>query len=183
MYMWSFACGDRVCVGRTWEEFDMLYKAIIRIFETTVKRFRVIVYIHNLQYEFQFIRKRLNWEKIFAVDNRKPLYALTQDGVEFRCSYLLSGCNLDTVAKNLQRHTIKKLVGNLDYSRIRHAGTPLTAEELAYSENDVLIVTAYIQEQIENCGNINRIPLTKTGFVRNYCRNYCFYGQPEKPRK
>lgn len=27
------------------------------------------------------------------------------------------------------------------------------------------------------------MPLTKTGYVREFCRNFCFYGKPERERK
>ena len=78
----------------------------------------------------------------------------------------------------------EKLVGNLDYSKIRHSKTPLTDEELAYCINDVKVVMSYIQEKIEMDGDITRIPLTNTGYVRNYCRKECFYeGIPEDDKE
>ena len=63
----------------------------------------------------------------------------------------------------------------MDYSLIRHSNTELTEKELGYCINDVLVVVAYIQETIEREGNITKIPLTKTGYVRNYTRNNCMY--------
>ena len=75
--------------------------------------------------------------------------------------------------KNLKRYKVKKMVGDLDYQQIRTSSTPLTKQELQYCINDVLIVVAYIQELIERYGSIAKLPLTKTGFVRNYCRECC----------
>ena len=174
MYCWSF-CIYGVCMfGRTWEQLIYLYKEIIRILDLNYNK-RLIIYIQNLGFEFQFLRCQIQFDKIFAIGNRVPVYAVTPYGVEFRCSYILSGYKLETIAKNLINYKLKKLIGNLDYSKIRHTNTPMNENEILYSLYDVKIVVAYIAEKIENGENINRIPLTKTGYVREYVRNKCFY--------
>ena len=175
MYCWQMAINGRVIFGRTWDEFIKVINRLKEFFNLYSGR-RLIMYVHNLAFEFQFIRKRLEWESVFSIETRKPLYALTTDGIEFRDSYLLSGYSLAKLGDNLQKYKVKKLVGNLDYSKVRHSKTPMTEKEIAYCENDVLVVSAYIQEEIERAGNITRLPLTKTGYVRNYCRSKCFYG-------
>lgn len=175
MYCWQMAINGRVIFGRTWAEFIKVINRLTEFFNLYSDR-RLIIYVHNLAFEFQFIRKRLEWESVFSIETRKPLYALTTGGIEFRDSYLLSGYSLAKLGDNLQKYKVKKLVGDLDYSKIRHSKTPMTEKEIAYCENDVLVVSAYIQEEIEKAGNITRLPLTKTGYVRNYCRSKCFYG-------
>lgn len=175
MYCWQMAINGRVIFGRTWDEFITVINRLKEFFNLYSGR-RLIMYVHNLAFEFQFIRKRLEWESVFSIETRKPLYALTTGGIEFRDSYLLSGYSLAKLGDNLQKYKVKKLVGDLDYSKIRHPKTPMTEKEIAYCENDVLVVSAYIQEEIEKAGNITRLPLTKTGYVRNYCRSKCFYG-------
>lgn len=175
MYCWQMAINGRVIFGRTWDEFIKVINRLKEFFNLYSGR-RLIMYVHNLAFEFQFIRKRLEWESVFSIETRKPLYALTTGGIEFRDSYLLSGYSLAKLGDNLQKYKVKKLVGNLDYSKIRHSKTLMTEKEIAYCENDVLVVSAYIQEEIEKAGNITRLPLTKTGYVRNYCRSKCFYG-------
>ena len=175
MYCWQMAINGRVIFGRTWDEFIKVLNRLTEFFNLYSGR-RLIMYVHNLAFEFQFIRKRLEWENVFSIETRKPLYALTTGGIEFRDSYLLSGYSLAKLGDNLQKYMVKKLVGDLDYSKVRHSKTPMTEKEIAYCENDVLVVSAYIQEEIEKAGNITRLPLTKTGYVRNYCRSKCFYG-------
>lgn len=175
MYCWQMAINGRVIFGRTWDEFIKVLNRLTEFFNLYSGR-RLIMYVHNLAFEFQFIRKRLEWESVFSIETRKPLYALTTGGIEFRDSYLLSGYSLAKLGDNLQKYKIKKLVGDLDYSKIRHSKTQMTEKEIAYCENDVLVVSAYIQEEIEKAGNITQLPLTKTGYVRNYCRSKCFYG-------
>lgn len=174
MYEWSFSLLGYVLTGRTWEEFMNLYKLLVKKLDLSIFQ-RLIIYVHNLNFEFQFIRNRFEWDGVFAMKERKPIKATTVDGIEFRCSYLLSGYSLEVVGKNLLKYKVRKLKGDLDYSLIRNYKTPLTEKELSYCVNDVLVVTAYIQELIEREGDITKIPLTKTGFVRRACRNSCLY--------
>ncbi len=174
MYEWSFCILGYVIIGRTWDEFKDMITTIIDKLNLSVNK-RLIIYVHNLGYEFQFIRKHFEWEKVFSLKERKPIQAVTLDGIEFRCSYLLSGYSLEKLAEHLQTFDIKKLKGDLDYNLVRTSKTPLTKEELQYCINDVVIVVCYIQELINRRGDISKIPLTKTGFVRNYCRENCLY--------
>lgn len=183
MYVWQMCLGDneKIIVGRTWEEFEHIIYLIRKEFHLKKDRI-LIIWVHNLAYEFQFIRKLFEWQKVFSLDTREPLYARTKFGIEFRCSYRLSGYSLQVLANNLLNHNYKKLVGNLDYKKIRHSGTPITDKEMAYNIADVQIVCAYIQERIEADGNITKLPLTKTGYVRNACKIAC-YGSDHKKDK
>lgn len=174
MYIWTFGINGVVTFGRSWAEFAAILEDVSETYELSKTR-RLVVYVHNFAFEFQFIRKWLEWEDVFSIDERKPLYALSKLGIEFRCSYLLSGYALASLGEQLRKYPVQKMVGDLDYSLPRHNETPLTPEELKYCENDVRVVMAYIQERIENDGNITRVPLTKTGYVRKYCRDACLY--------
>ena len=175
-YVWAFGLGDgeEIYYGRTWEEFQELIELLVNHFQLFDER-RLIIYVHNLGYEFQFMRKYFEWKNVFSVDERKPIKALTVDGIEFKDSYILSGYSLEHTARNLVNHNVKKLVGDLDYSLTRHSGTEITEQEFGYIRNDIEIILAYINEQIEQYGNITKIPLTNTGRVRKYVRNNCYY--------
>lgn len=176
MYEWTFGIKDKnfICYGRTWEEFTELCKQLQEYFLLDSEHI-LVVYVHNLSYEFQFMRKYFNWLNVFAIDDRKPVKALCSYGIEFRDSYILSGYSLEKLAENLTSHKIKKLVGELDYSKVRTHLTELTEEELAYCNNDVEIVLAYISEQIEQYGDITKIPMTNTGRVRKFVRDKCYF--------
>lgn len=182
MYEWTLGLNGLVIIGRTWEQFLKCIEKLIECLNISLSK-RLVIYVHNLAYEFQFICKRFEWDKVFAIDNRKPVYATTIDGIEFRCSYLLSGYALVKLAQNLTTIKIEKLVGDLDYSLMRHSETPLTIKEKGYCVNDVKIVMAYIYERIQLDGGITRIPLTKTGYVRQYCRRECFKNEKSKKYK
>lgn len=177
MYIWQIAIGDHVYIGRTWNEwmeFNKLLTDELGLGELK----RVVFYVHNLAYEFQFMRLYYDWLDVFALKERDVLYCCTVTGIEFRCSYRLSNDKLANIGDQLKR-PIKKLKGDLDYEIIRGPQTPLSDEELAYCVNDVLIVTEYIREKIELHGDITRIPLTKTGYVRRYCKKKCLYGDSD----
>ena len=173
MYCWALSINGHVILGRKWSEFDDVYNKLLSIFELDDKT-RLLIYIQNLAYEFQFICHHYEWSRVFALKEKKPLSCVTTENVEFRCSYMLSGFSLEKIGENLQRYKINKMVGDLDYSKPRHYNTPLTEKEWKYVINDVQVVVAYIQETAENDGGYHKIPLTKTGYVRNYCREICF---------
>ena len=176
MYEWTFGISDKehICYGRTWEEFLEFCQYLqdeLGLDENNI----LVVYIHNMGYEFQFMRKYFNWLNVFAVDDRKPIRALSSFGIEFRDSYILSGYSLAKLADNLVSHKIKKLAGDLDYKLCRLPDTPLSQKELAYCNNDVEIILYYINEQIKQYENITKIPMTNTGRVRKFVRDKCYH--------
>lgn len=182
MYEWTFGINGLVIIGRTWKQFILMMKLISNYLQTDPKH-RLVCYIHNLSYEFAFFRRYFEWNKVFALEERRPIYALTDSGIEFRCSYLLSGYSLAKLGENLLKYKVKKMVGDLDYNLIRHSRTKLTDKEIQYCINDVLVVMNYIQEKLETESKICYIPKTNTGYVRNYCRNYCFYEYGKSRKK
>lgn len=172
MYIWQFGINGYAIHGRTWDEF-LVVMAEVRDFFMLSESRRLPIYVHNLPYEFGWIKGLFNWMAIFAREERKPLRALTTEGFEFRDSLILAGAKLATVGKNLTKYKVQKLSGDLDYSLIRTPITPITQKELGYCLNDVLVVMAYIQEQIEMYHGVHKIPMTNTGRVRDYCRKEC----------
>lgn len=172
MYVWQFGALNWVTCGRTWEEYISFMEILSKVLGLD-ETHRLIVYVHNLAYEWQFMRKRFKWDKVFFLDKRKPVYAIT-GGFEYKCSLKLSSKSLRKVGQDLQKYKYSKKMGDLDYSLIRTSITPLTEKELGYCEADIRVLLAYIQEKIEADGDISLIPLTNTGYVRNYCRKACF---------
>ena len=176
MYCWQWGIQDKehIYLGRTWEQFIDLCKQLQQRFDLSESK-RIICYVHNLGFEFQFMCKYFEWVNVFAVDERKPIKALCSYGIEFRDSYILSGYSLAKTAENLTAHKIEKLIGDLDYTLIRNSKTELTEEEKAYCNNDIEILLYYINEQIAMYGDISKIPLTNTGRVRQFVRNRCYH--------
>lgn len=182
MYIWQLAINGRVIIGRTWNEFLYTMNKISEFF-CLHKKHRALIWVHNLSFEFQWIRKLFTWYKVFAVDNRKPIYGITENGFEFRCSYILTNYSLAKLGEQLHKYKVSKMVGDLDYSLIRTPLTPLTDKELQYCINDVLVVSAYIKEQCEIEKYICRIPYTATGYCRRYVRHNCLYKGGKKHKE
>lgn len=178
MYCWQLAIDGKVIFGRTWAEFLELIKMIE---DYTDSKTRLLIYVHNLAFEFQFIRTLLSWHKVFSIAKRKPIYAITEGGIEFRCSYVLTNYSLAKLSEQLNIYHIKKL-DTLDYNKARSSITPMTVPEKKYAAYDVLVVSAYIQEQVLKERFISYIPLTATGYCRRYCRKMCLYGNSKKDR-
>lgn len=178
MYIWQFAIKNDVIIGRTWNDFAKLIQILKNILDLNEKR-KIIVYIHNLSYEFQFMYKRFFITDIFADSERKPIKVEIDKCIILKCSYRLSGYNLATLAKNLKK-PLKKMSGDLDYSLIRNSQTVLSETELNYCIQDVLIVTEYINELIIEYGDICNIPLTQTGKIRRLTRTHCMKNKEYK---
>ena len=176
MYIWQLGINGRVIVGREWHEFTYAMNRIIDVLGVDLHH-RIIVYVHSLAFEFQWIFKLFEWHKVFAIQKRKPIYALTESGIEFRCSYILTNYSLEKLGEQLHKYKVKKLVGDLDYSLIRTPLTKLTDKEMQYCINDILVVSAYIKEQIEAEKYIYKIPLTCTSYCRRFVRKNCLYGE------
>lgn len=182
MYIWQVCFNGKCFIGRTWDQFLLFCYKLVELLRVDVKN-RIIIYVHNLSYEFQFMRKYFSWVEFFAVADREPIKICCDLGIEFRDSYILSGYSLEKTAEQLRTYKIKKLVGFLNYDKIRTSKTELTHNEMLYCIYDVLVVCAYIQEQIDELGSITKIPLTNTGRVRNYCRNACYNGFEGKSKE
>ena len=166
MYIWQFQLGPETTVyGRTWESF----RAFIDNVEACIlDDTKMIVFVHNLSYEFQFLRNVWEWEPddVFAVKSRKVLYA-RHGKIEFRCSYLQTNMSLAEFTEKMKvKH--QKLSGEeFDYDKQRYPWTPLTERELEYCFNDVIGLVEAIQVEMEADGdNLYTLPFTSTGYVR-----------------
>lgn len=161
MYIWQFSINSDVYYGRTWDE---LKSFIVRL--NFYNPYKKIIYVHNLAFEFEYLKDIFQFKEIIARKKRKVMKAVMLDyNIEFRCSYLLSNCKLELLPKvfNLD---IQKQVGYLDYDKIRHSKTKLLQKELKYCEYDCLVLYEYIKKELDEYKNINKIPLTSTGHVR-----------------
>ena len=161
MYIWQFSINDIVYYGRSWDELKLFLKKL----DESVPE-RKIVFVHNLAFEFQFLKSQFHFEEVTARKSHKTMTALMRDyNILFKCSYIMSNCALKYLP-DLFNLPVEKMVGDLDYTLIRHSQTELTDEEMKYCENDCLVVYYYILEELKTYEYVNKIPTTSTGKVR-----------------
>lgn len=168
-------CGEYIYC-RYIQELAEIFQRLKQFYELNTRK-RLIMYIHNLSFEFQFFRDICDFKEVFARTSLKPMKCFDAlSCIEFRCSYILSGLRLELVGEQLKNKDVRKLDGTLyDYNKIRHSETPLTDIEMQYCEMDVAILHEYIVNEMKKNGdNITKIPLTRTGYVRRACKEHIF---------
>lgn len=168
MYHWQLCIDKYVLFGRTWEEW------IITMDMLSVKLglgdgCRLVIYVHNLPYEFQFMHDFQKIESMFARKQRKPMKYVEERGIEWRCSYMLSNMSLAKFCENSRNVTHGKIVGEYDYEKTRTPYTALADDEEQYCYNDVYGLCECIRDRLAE-DNIVTIPLTSTGYVRREFR-------------
>lgn len=175
IYQWCFRFCDDTVIGRKPSELMRAFRQIADFYELG-KGKRVVVYVHNLSYDWSYLVDWLASEfgegRLLAIKSHK-LITYTNDFFEFRCSYMLSNKSLAKWSKDLgTKH--RKLEGFVDYDIIRTQESVLTAEDWAYMIEDVLTLHECINTQFASYGdNVQTTPLTATGYIRREIRkNY-----------
>lgn len=166
LYIWQFQLdGAMTIYGRTWKEFLDLYERVNAVLSEGEY---IVVYVHNLSYEFQFMRSLFDIqpEDVFVVKSRRIL-KWSQGHFEFRCSYLQTNMSLNAFTHKFGVKHGKLDGAEFDYSKRRFPDTVLTDRELEYCFNDVIgLVEALKAEMARDGDNLYTIPLTSTGYVR-----------------
>ena len=168
MYIWQLQIDrDVTIIGRNWKEFQIAVKRLIRDLPDDVY---LVVLVHNLAFEFQFLRGIYDFkpEEVFCVQPRKPLRADMYGHIELRCTYLHTNMRLDTY---LEKMGVPDQKLTYDYEKQRYPWTPLSSSELAYCINDVKgLVEAYQVEMQHDGDTLYTVPATSTGYVRRDCK-------------
>lgn len=165
MYIWQFQINNTTVIGRTWEDFQRFYE---RLNKAIPEDAMMVVYVHNLSYEFQFLKSIIPVDSVFAMDARKIL-KFTSGKLEFRCSYIQSNMSLERFL--MQMGVSAQKIKGFDYHKKRYSWTPLTDDELLYCINDVKgLRQAMIRRMAYNGDNLYTIPLTSTGYSRRLAK-------------
>lgn len=158
-----------VIFGHTWEDFTLLLNKLRKTLNLSYSN-RLVFYVHNLAYEFQFIKDFISIDNMFSKAKRRPLY-IHCEGIEFRCSYFLTNMSLaEFLIKTPGVKYLKNSGDDYDYEKLRYPDTPQTMIEQSYEYCDVRGLCEGLRIQFFSDYTMADIPLTSTGFVRSDCR-------------
>lgn len=162
-YIWQFGIEDTIYYGRDFMDFESI---LLQLSDETIRK---IIWIHNLQFELQFLEnifEKYTIVDMCARDVRKPIsFVIEELNIEFRCSYMLTNLSLEKAAEEYT--TVEKL-HTLNYDdKVRLECSTLTDEELKYCEYDCICLLNIIRYYKKRYGgHLCTIPLTATGEVR-----------------
>lgn len=172
VYSWAFHIHTlrTTYTGRSLEEAAAFFATISQ--ELEERGLVMVVWIHNLSYEFQFLRGVHSFtnDDVFCMDSRKILKAQYR-ALELRCSYLHSNMSLGEYTKKYGAAHRKMDGDTFDYNRIRYPWTPMSDEEWRYQLHDVWGLCEALEIEMAADGDdLYTVPLTSTGYVRRDVR-------------
>ena len=168
MYIWQFQLDEfGTVIGRTWDEYEyFMHNLLLTLAEDET----LVIYVHNLSYEFQFLRGIYDFQpdEVFCMDSRKVLRAtMFDEKLEYRCSYIHSNMSLSQFTKKMGVKDAKLSGDEFNYNKKRYPWTEMTEREILYCINDVRgLVEALKIEMAADGDTLASIPLTSTGYVR-----------------
>lgn len=172
MYVWQFCLRINgyyhVIMGRTWDEFRLLHK---KIYGTSGDRW-LVVFAHNLGFEYQNMYNFIPPHTVFAVKSRMPVKVSIEGWqAEYRCSWKLTNMSLEMATKKEHGVTYIKYPDHIDYKIKRFPDTKLSNEHLKYDVLDVVSLCDLVHNiNLNNNDTLITMPMTSTGYVRRACR-------------
>lgn len=153
------------CYFRDWDKLGKFLDDISFSFNK-----KLICFVHNLAYEFDYITKNLSKPKTFLTNSTHAIISAVLEGypdIEFRCTYKLT---MDSLRKLGESIGFDKL--DSEY-RFILPSDDVTVEEKEYCMRDCDIVAMYVSKYLlKEYGTFRNCPLTKTGRVRKTYQNF-----------
>lgn len=179
MYVWQFSINNTVVIGSTWQEFIEFLGNLKRWLYRGNGTIRVVVWVANLGFEWQFIKRYLNVTDYFFKEIREPIYIEHDNFFQFR-ECLTFGGSLEKLAKDYTN--LIKLKGDLDYTIYRNSYHDFKFKrEIEYCAFDVLILSRFSQYMFNNFFNKHKNPLTVQSVLRDKMKD--FIGDKERVKQ
>ena len=105
-------------MGRTWAELREFMACLLDV----VGDDTLVVLVHNLSYEFQFLRTIYDFksDEVFALAKRKVAkITMYDEAFEFRCTYIHSNMSLAAYCKKMHVQHQKLDGAEFDYKVVR----------------------------------------------------------------
>ena len=173
IYQWAMNFCGEIIAGRTAQSLISFLRRIYEHYQLDAKH-KMVAFCHNLSFDSTFLLNGL-WIafdkqiKIFATGQRRPIRITCGKGLELRCSYKLTNKSLEAWCEDVQPEH-KKMVGEVDYSKLRTPESALSESDWDYMINDVVCQRECLQDLMRN-ERLRTVPMTSTGFVRRAMRN------------
>lgn len=155
-----------VCYFREWKTLKSFFDKISFTFFGK----KILCFVHNLGYEFDFLIKNVSPVESFLTNSTHSVISAKLTAypeIEFRCSYKLTGISLRKLGSMIG---IDKL--DSDYRFILPKDS-ITDDEKYYCKRDCDVVAIYISKfLLKEYGKFIDCPLTKTGRVRITYKKY-----------
>lgn len=172
VYQWAFKFDNIYVGGRRPSEFIRALDILLNYYKCDDKH-KIIIFIHNASYDLTYLLD------ILIEHYGDPVNTLATDvnkfiTVEFnkfivRDSWVLSNRSLDKWSKDLNTR-YRKAVGSIDYQYIHYQDSKLEPNDWYYQCSDVATLDDCIRQELAQGYTLQNLPLTSTGFVREYAR-------------
>lgn len=168
-YAWAYIMDFCKKIGdtyfhKTYRRWEEVKEFLNELSSTCGKNEFYVIYVHNLSFEFQFMKDWLELTDVFARKSHNVLRCRYRH-IEFRDSLALANLKLQKLAED-EKLPVQKASGDLRYNVVRHWSTPLDEKEMGYIYKDTEVVCEYVAKKLEEYGSYEEIPMTSTGEVR-----------------
>ena len=170
-YLYQFNLFGTVFMFRFETEVMQFLRMVAGLFNT--QKYKIVFYVHNLSYEWQFIKDWMNIkiDSVFATEKRKIVSFNTEYNIEFRCSYRLTNMNLEKLTEDYSQFYVKEKE-IMDYDLYRDSYTCLDDSTVLYSALDVLGLSDALQGFMKaNSFTVKDNRPTSTSIVRHAVRD------------
>lgn len=170
MYVWQFSLFDNVIMGDSWEQFIIFINLLKNVLQYQDQH-RIIVWVANLGYEWQFMKHYLNVTDYFFKERREPITIEHDNFIIFK-ECLSWGGSLKKLANDYT--DLIKLTGDLDYSVYRESYTDFKYDnEFKYCDFDVLILSHFSIWFFNTYYKLGYNPVTVQSVLRQKMKNDC----------
>ena len=175
VYQWALRFCRETGFGRTPSELMAALRRIEEVNKLSSDGVHCVIYIHNSSYDLAYLKDYFFRE--YGTEDFKMLASGNHHYITFevgpwivRCSYKLANRSLAKWGRDLGIPH-KKKSGLIDYNVRRYQDSKLTRSDWLYMLYDVIALEECVLEEMRLAhDNLNKIPLTSTGYVRRDTR-------------